>query len=78
MESSNVMLSSIEDFQNDVECFDPTHDDWLTRPLSVWRVTLEDDTQEFDCSRCFSRRLAYLGIYTPVTVVRIRKPSSET
>jgi hypothetical protein len=78
MESTHVILQSINDFQDDIECYDASHDEWLTRPMSAWRITLADDSQEFDCVRCFSRRLEHLGAFNPITVVRIRKRFTET
>jgi hypothetical protein len=55
-----------------MECYDRTHHAVVPRPLAEWRVTLDNDGQEFDCTSCFEWRLSMLQPFTPITIVRIR------
>ena len=73
MGTADMILGTVDDFMlEQMSCDNSLHFKRVPIPLAEWRVTLNNDEQEFDCASCFEWRMSMLQPHTPITVVRIR------
>jgi hypothetical protein len=50
-------------------CFSPRHDrEHWPRPRAEYRVTLDNDGQEFDCLGCLLRRIGDMALGDVITI----------